>query len=152
MTSLIDYVDQEPIIFLEKEDNPQLKLCLQCQRNEHYCNALVCRTDLAGCLATYWPRNSKFPDGKTLKTFLPFTWEEVFNEHQYTGEECIAKGREYCGPHIPILANAVIMTCNKCSHKCCDKSKHLDALGCYRHNVDGSWVLTFFAKEKFVEG
>jgi hypothetical protein len=149
MTSLIDYI--EPITFLVKEENPQLKLCVQCQRNEHYCNAIVCRTDLAGCLATYWPRNSQFPDGKTLKTFLPFTWEEVFRDQQYSGDECLQNSREHCGPHIPILSNAAIATCNKCTHKCCDKEhNNPKALGCYRHNVDGSWILTFITKEHFL--
>jgi hypothetical protein len=133
------------IVWLVKEDKPQMKLCLKCQRNEHYCNALACRIDLAGCLATY------HADGKTLKTFLPFTWEEVFNDHQYSGDECIQNSREHCSIYTPVLANSDMATCNKCRFKYCNKEQqHPHTIGCFKHQVNGVWMLTYITKENLV--
>ncbi len=77
----------EEIVFHPQGEKGAIKFCRNCQVTPHYCNALVCRPDLKGCLEYYWSKTSKFPDGKTLKWFLPFTVHELARNRLYTTEE-----------------------------------------------------------------
>lgn len=78
---------EQKIVFHPQGEQGKLCFCRQCQQTPHYCNVLQCRPDLKGCLTYYWSKDSQFPDGKTLKWMLPFTYKELLRNRLFTTEE-----------------------------------------------------------------